>query len=117
MTDDELEILRNNPNIIRNRLKIYSTRKNAQVFLMIQKEFGTFDKYIWAFVNNKPIISHHKQMQDVPVTTSVSDAISKNLKRLGMSFVGSTIVYAYMQAIGMANDHITSCWRYNNLDS
>jgi DNA-3-methyladenine glycosylase I len=113
MTDDELEALRNNSDIIRNKLKIYSARKNAQVFLKIQQECRSFDKYIWEFVDGKPIVNHYNQMQEVPDTTSISDAISQNLKNRGMSFVGSTIIYAYMQAIGMVNDHITSCWKYN----
>lgn len=110
MTDDELETLRNNTEIIRNRLKINSTRKNAQVFLNIQKEFGSFDKYIWNYVNHEPIINHRKHMQDIPVSTNISDAISRDLKKRGMSFVGSTIIYAYMQAVGLVNDHISSCW-------
>ncbi|MDR3646346.1 MAG: DNA-3-methyladenine glycosylase I [Candidatus Babeliales bacterium] len=110
MSDHELEALRNNPEIIRNRLKIYSAKKNAQVFIEIQKEFGTFDKYIWAFVNNKPIINHNKQLSDIKTSTNISDTISKDLKKRGMSFVGSTIIYAYMQAVGMVNDHIAICW-------
>ena len=114
MTDDELEALRNNAEIIRNRLKINSARKNAQVFLKIQQEFGSFDKYIWNFVNHKSIINHFNQMGDVPVSTNISDAISKDLKKRGMSFVGSTIIYAYMQAVGLVNDHISSCWLKNS---
>lgn len=113
MTNDELENLRNNPGIVRNRLKIYSAKKNAQVFLTIQQEFGSFDSYIWSFIHGKPIVNHYQKMQDLPITTSISDAISKDLKKRGMSFVGSTIIYAYMQAIGMVNDHITSCWCYH----
>ncbi len=114
MSDDELENLRENPDIIRNRLKIFSTRKNAQVFLQIQQEFGSFDSYIWSFVDNKPIVnSCWDRLEDLPVSTEISDKISKDLKKRGMSFVGSTIIYAYMQAIGMVNDHILSCWRYN----
>ena len=112
MTDDELERLRDNPDIIRNRLKIYAARKNAVVFLELQKEFGTFSRYLWGFVGSKPIINEWLEMQDVPVTDKVSDALSKDLKKRGMSFVGSTIIYAYMQAIGMVNDHCRACWCY-----
>ncbi|MGV2432171.1 MAG UNVERIFIED_CONTAM: DNA-3-methyladenine glycosylase I [Rickettsiaceae bacterium] len=113
MSDKELEILRENPEIIRNRLKIYSTRQNAKVFLEIQKEYGTFDSYIWQFVNNKPIIGNWKSFKEVPTSTEISNKISKDLKKLGMKFVGSTIIYAYMQAIGMVNDHIQDCWLYH----
>ena len=111
MKDDELEALRHNPEIIRNRLKIYSTRTNAQVFLRIQKECGSFSQYLWAYVHNKPIINHPKTLKDVPAKTALSDAISKDLQKRGMSFVGSTIIYAYMQAVGLVNDHITDCWK------
>ncbi len=114
MTDDELETLRNNPAIVRNRLKIYSTRKNAKVFLNIQQEFGSFDAYVWPFVHGQPIVGHWQSFDSVPVTTPESDALSKDLKKRGMSFVGSTIIYAYMQAIGMVNDHLTECWRYEH---
>lgn len=112
MSDEELAELQNNPNIIRNRLKIFSARKNAQVFLKIQKEFGSFTKYIWQFIDNTPILNHFEKFEDVPVRTTISDIISKDLKKRGMSFVGSTIIYAYMQAIGMTNDHLKTCWRY-----
>lgn len=112
MTDEELENLRGNPEIIRNRLKIYSARRNALVFLEIQKEYGSFAKYLWEFVNLKPIINHWKVFQDVPVKTPLSDNISKDLKKRGMSFVGSTIIYAYCQAVGLVNDHLVDCWRY-----
>jgi DNA-3-methyladenine glycosylase I len=112
MTDEALEALRDNPGIIRNRLKIYATRKNARVFLDIQKEYGTFDAYLWGFVNGQPMVNHRQRFQDVPTSTAVSDALSKDLKKRGMTFVGSTIIYAYCQAIGMVNDHLTDCWRY-----
>lgn len=112
MQDNTLEALRHNPEIIRNRLKIYAARQNALVFLSIQQEFGSFDRYVWRFVNNKPIINHWQLFKDVPVTTVESDALSKDLKKRGMTFVGSTIIYAYMQAIGMVNDHSVECWRY-----
>ncbi len=112
MSDDELEMLRQNPEIIRNRLKIASARRNARVFLEIQREFGDFSSYLWGFVGGKPIVNAWQNMSDVPVTTPESDALSKDLKKRGMNFVGSTIMYAYMQATGMVNDHLVSCWRY-----
>lgn len=112
MSDDELESLRNNERIIRNKLKIYSARQNAQVFLEIQKEFGSFDVYVWGFVDNKPIVNRWKKFEDVPVTTPESDALSKDLKKRGMKFVGSTIIYAYMQAVGLVNDHLADCIFY-----
>lgn len=112
MTDKALDACIQNPEIIRNRLKIYSARQNAQVFLKIQQEFGTFDRYVWGFVNGMPIKNHWKHFKDIPVTTAESDALSKDLKKRGMNFVGSTIMYAYMQAVGLVNDHITSCWCY-----
>ncbi len=113
MSDIELDSLRSNPEIIRNKLKIFSTRENAKIFLEIQKEFGTFDKYIWAFVDNKPIKNHWTSFAQVPVKTDISDKISKDLKKRGMKFVGSTIIYAYMQAVGMVNDHLQTCWCYS----
>ena len=112
MKDLELELLMQNPGIIRNRLKIYSTRINAKIFIEMQKEFGSFDSYLWAFVNNKTIKNHWKIFAELPVSTKESDLISKDLKKRGMKFVGSTIIYAYMQAIGMVDDHLTDCWRY-----
>jgi len=112
MSDRELEGLRENPGIIRNRLKIYAARKNAKVFLQIQNEFGSFSKYIWRFVNNKPIVNGWHQFSQIPVTTPESDALSKDLKKRGMTFVGSTIIYSFMQAVGLVNDHTRDCWRY-----
>lgn len=114
MSDNELDSLRNNEGIIRNRLKIYATRQNARVFLNIQQEFGSFDQYIWRFIDNKSIVGHWKRIEDIPSTSSISDIISKDLKKRGMTFVGSTIIYAYMQAIGMVNDHIIDCWCYTS---
>jgi DNA-3-methyladenine glycosylase I len=111
MSDAELEALRHNPAIIRNRLKIYGTRQNAQVFLKIQQEFGSFNDYVWAFVRNKPIINRRHSLKEIPTKSAESDALSKDLKKRGMTFVGSTIIYAYMQAIGMVDDHIAGCWR------
>lgn len=112
MPDAELEALRHNPDIIRNRLKIYAARTNAQIFLKIQHEFGSFDRYLWHFVNGKPIVNRWASLKDAPATTPQSDALSKDLKKRGMTFVGSTIMYAFMQAVGMVNDHVTTCWRY-----
>ena len=114
MSDDQLEALRQDPAIIRNRLKIYSTRKNAQVFLSIQKEFGSFNNYLWNFVNHQQIVNRWKTNSDVPTRTKESDTLSNDLKKRGMKFVGSTIIYAYMQAIGMVNDHIADCWLSKN---
>ncbi len=112
MSDEELEKLLINQEIIRNRLKIFSVRKNALIFLDIQKEFGGFNNYIWRFIDGAPIINKWKTLQEVPVSSKESDMISKDLKKRGMNFVGSTIIYAYMQAIGMINDHLVNCWRY-----
>jgi DNA-3-methyladenine glycosylase I len=113
MTDQELDKLREDKGIIRNKLKIASARKNAKVFLKIQKEFGSFDKYLWSFVNGEPIVNHFNDYSEVPVTTDISDALSKDLKKRGMSFVGSTIMYAYMQAVGLVDDHLEWCFVRN----
>lgn len=110
-SDEYLESLRENEGIIRNKLKIYGSRTNAQLFMKIQEEFGSFDKYIWGFVDYKPIINSHPSIKSVPAKTPISDKISKDLKKRGFKFVGSTIIYAYMQAIGMVNDHTDDCWR------
>lgn len=110
MSDQELDALLQNDKIIRNRLKIYAVRRNAQVFLKIQNEFGSFDRYVWKFVGGKPLINHWQRFEEVPVTTPESDALSKDLKKRGMTFVGSTIIYAYMQAVGLVNDHLADCW-------
>lgn len=117
MTDAQLEKLRDNEAIIRNRLKIFSARKNARVFLEIQKEFGSFSKYLWDFVDNKIIKNSWKTLKQVPANTKVSDLISKDLKKRGMSFVGSTIIYAYMQAVGMVNDHTVDCFKHKSSKS
>ncbi len=104
-----------NEGIIRNRLKINSAVRNANAFLEIQKEFGSFDKYIWDFVGGKPIVNSWENLRQVPAKTEISDKISKDLKKRGFNFVGSTIMYAFMQATGMVNDHIVSCFRYNKV--
>lgn len=103
--------------IIRNELKIRSTVKNAKAFLEIRKQFGTFNKYIWSYVEQKPLQNNWKTIKQIPAKTPLSDEIAKDLKHRGMSFVGSTIIYAYMQAIGMVNDHVTSCYRYVELNN
>lgn len=113
MDDEQLEKLMQNPNIIRNRLKIFSVRKNAFAFLKIQEEFGSFDNYIWSYVKGKPLVSNLASISQIPTTTEISDKISKDLKKRGMSFVGSTIMYAYMQAVGLVNDHTTDCFRFS----
>ncbi len=113
LSDSELEKLMQNPEIIRNRLKIFSVRKNAIAFINIQKEFGSFSNYIWKFVDNKPIVNNLKSTSEIPAKTEISDKISKDLKKRGMSFVGSTIMYAFMQATGLVNDHITDCFRFS----
>jgi len=100
----------NDPGIIRNRLKINATVTNAQRFQEIQKEFGSFSKYIWGFVGGKPLDNRPKVLSDVPAVTEISDALSKDLKKRGFKFMGSTVVYAHMQATGMVNDHIESCF-------
>lgn len=112
MTDEELDVLCQDERIIRNRLKIYSTRKNAHVFLKIQQEFGSFDTYLWAFVNGTPIINHPNSFEELSTSSPESDALSKDLKKRGMTFVGSTIMYAYMQAVGLIKDHLTTCFCY-----
>jgi len=110
-----IELLLANPGIVRNRLKIESAVKNARAFLEVQKEFGSFAKYQWQFVGGKPIVNERRQLTDIPARTEVSDALSKDLKRRGFSFVGSTIIYAHMQAVGMVNDHVVGCFRYSQL--
>lgn len=110
MSDAALERVLANGDIIRNRLKVFSVRKNAQAFLKIQQEFGSFDAYVWQFVGGSPRLNHPKTSAQVPTSTRESDALSKDLKKRGMSFVGSTIIYAYMQAVGLVNDHTASCF-------
>lgn len=113
--NDKIEELMSNPGIIRNRKKIEASINNAKRFLEIQKEFGSFDNYIWAFVDNKPIVNQWKDISEVPANTPLSDGISKDLKRRGFKFLGTTIVYSHIQATGLVNDHIASCFRFNSL--
>jgi len=114
---DEVKIqeLLLNTGIIRNKLKIRAAISNAQAFMEIQKEFGSFDKYIWGFVGAKPIQNNRKTMTELPATTEISDKLSKDLKKRGFKFVGSTVIYAHMQATGMVNDHVLDCFRHKDL--
>lgn len=108
--EEKLATLLENPGIIRNKLKIKATVTNAQAFIKTQEEFGSFSKYIWGFVGGKPIDNKPKSLSEVPATTAISDALSKDLKKRGFKFTGSTVMYAHMQATGMVNDHITECF-------
>ncbi|MFK8029286.1 MAG: DNA-3-methyladenine glycosylase I [Gammaproteobacteria bacterium] len=110
-TDKRIEKILLDPSIVRNRLKVVSTVTNAKAFIKVQKEFGSFAEYVWGFVEHKPIQNRWASMKEVPATTAESDAMSKDLKKRGFKFVGSTIMYAYMQATGMVNDHVVGCFR------
>lgn len=112
---EKIAELLENPNIIRNRLKINSAVTNAKAFLEIQTQFGSFDKFIWGFVNGKPETHFYKTLAEIPAKTPLSDEISRELKRRGFKFVGSTIVYSFMQAVGMVNDHLVSCFRHSSI--
>jgi DNA-3-methyladenine glycosylase I len=114
-TESKIEKLLQNPGIVRNRLKVNAAVNNAKRFLEVQKEFGSFDNYIWGFVKGKPIVNEWKTMKQIPPTTKVSDALSKDLISRGFRFVGSTVIYAHMQACGLINDHIVGCFRYNQV--
>lgn len=111
MSDAELEKALLNPGIIRNRLKVYSARRNARCVLEIIEEHGSLNEYLWSFVHNVSVINRPKDFSEVPVSTPESDALAKALKKKGLNFVGSTILYAFMQAVGMVDDHIESCWK------
>ena len=113
----KVEELLQDKGIIRNKLKVNGAVTNAKEFLKIQAEFGSFDKFIWGFVNNKPITNQWHEMSEVPATTNESDALSKELKKRGFKFVGSTIMYAHMQACGLVNDHKIDCFRYNQVSN
>lgn len=110
--ETKIQQLLQNPGIIRNKLKVRAAVTNAQRFLEVQKEFGTFSKYIWGFVDHTPIQNHFTKLSELPAKTALSDAISKDMKKRGFTFVGSTILYAHMQATGMVNDHTTDCFRH-----
>jgi DNA-3-methyladenine glycosylase I len=113
--DREIAERLGNAGIIRNRLKICATIQNAKAFLKVREEFGSFDAYLWRFVDGKPVINHRKTMKEVPARTEISDAMSKDLLKRGFKFVGSTICYANMQAVGMVNDHLVACFRHKQL--
>jgi len=114
-TDKRIAKLVLDPSIIRNRMKIEAAVRNARQFLAIQDEFGSFDSYCWRFVDGRPRLNRRKTMKDIPATSPESDAFSKDLKTRGFSFVGSTIIYAHMQAVGMVNDHLVDCFRYDEV--
>ena len=114
-SEKRLEILRQDPGIIRNQLKIKAAKKNAIAFIKVQKEFGTFSKYLWDFVDGNPIQNKFKSMKELPTKTPLAERISVDLKKRGFKFVGATIVYAQMQAMGMVNDHTTDCFRYKKV--
>jgi DNA-3-methyladenine glycosylase I len=111
----KIQQLLRDPGIVRNKLKIVSAIENARAFLRVQQEFGSFDRYIWQFVGGKPRVNRRKSLRQVPAHTAESDAMSKDLKRRGFKFVGTTICYAFMQAVGMVNDHVVDCFRYKEL--
>jgi len=114
-TQAKIDSLLQDEGIIRNKLKVNSAVTNAQLFMNLQQEFGSFSNYIWAFIDGKPITNTFKNHKDIPANTPLSDAISKDLKKRGFKFVGTTVVYAYMQAVGMVNDHVTDCFRYKEV--
>ncbi len=114
-SEREIERLLLDPGIIRNRLKVHAAVNNARQFLQVQKEFGSFDRYIWQFVGGHPIVNRFKTLREIPATSEESDAMSVDLKERGFKFIGSTICYAFMQAAGMVNDHTTDCFRYREL--
>lgn len=113
-SEDKIEELLQDPGIIRNRLKVLAAVSNAQAFIKIQEEFGSFSKYYWNFTDGKPVDNKFVSMSQIPATTPLSDAISKDMKKRGFKFVGSTVIYANMQATGMVNDHIAECWTKKN---
>jgi DNA-3-methyladenine glycosylase I len=114
-TPIRIQNLTADPSIIRNRMKIEAAVRNARAFLVVQDEFGSFDAYCWRFVDGRPRVNRWKAMREIPATSPESDAFSKDLKRRGFSFVGSTIIYAHMQAVGMVNDHLVGCFRYREI--
>ena len=112
--EDKVQELLQDAGIIRNQLKIRATISNAIAFLNVQKEFGSFSNYIWQFTGGQPIVNHWQTLKEIPATTPLSDAVSKDLKKRGFKFVGSTVVYAHMQATGMVDDHVADCWKRTN---
>src|SRR5215813_11777693 len=114
-TPSRIQRLVEDPTIVRNRMKIDAAVRNARAFLAVQQEFGSFDAYCWQFVNGRPRVNRWNSMRQIPATTAESDAFSRDLKRRGFSFVGSTVIYAHMQAVGMVNDHVIDCFRYRDV--
>ena len=110
-TDAQLALILADPGVVRNRLKVFSARSNARAFLEVQREFGSFDAFLWSFVGGSPKVNHPRTMADVPAVTPEAEALSKALKKRGFTFVGPTIVYAFMQAVGLVDDHLATCWR------
>ena len=115
--NNKIQELLNNPGIVRNKLKIESTVRNAKIYLDIQKEYGSFSQYLWSFVDGKPIVNSFNELKELPAKTELSDKMSKELKKRGFNFIGSTICYAFMQAVGMVNDHTVDCFRYKQICS
>lgn len=113
--EKKIEEMMNDPGIVRNRRKIESSVNNARCFLKIQEEFGSFDNYIWSFVNYKPVKNHWTNLEQIPARTELSDRVSMDLKSIGFQFLGSTIIYSHLQATGLINDHIVSCFRYDEV--
>jgi len=111
-TEARIEKILQDPGVVRNKLKVNAAVNNAKRFIEVQKEFGSFDTYIWSFVNSKPIVNKRKSISEIPATTKESDELSKDLIKRGFKFVGSTVIYAHMQACGLVNDHLINCWRY-----
>ncbi len=114
-SDAKIEILLQNPGIVRNRLKVKAAVHNARCFLKVQEAFGHFDRYIWGFVDGKPIVNKWKTLNELPATTRESEMLSKDLIKRGFKFVGSTVIYAHMQACGLVNDHLVGCWRHKQV--
>lgn len=114
-TEARLEKILQDPGIVRNKLKVYAAVNNAKRFLEVQNEFGSFSDYIWGFVGGKPMVNKRKSLSEVPATTKESDALSKDLIKRGFKFVGSTVMYAHMQACGLVNDHLVDCWKYKKV--
>ncbi len=114
-TDEKLETILKDPRIIRNRLKVFAVRSNAVAYMKVKQEYGSFDRYLWQFVGGKSIINKWRTIDEIPVNTPESDAMNKDLKKRGFKFIGTTICYAFMQSVGMVNDHTTDCFRYDEI--
>jgi DNA-3-methyladenine glycosylase I len=114
-TDEKMESILIDPRIIRNRLKVFAVRSNAVAYLKVKEEYGSFDGYIWRFVGGKPVVNRWRRIEEIPSSTPESDAMSRDLKRRGFTFIGTTVCYAFMQSVGMVNDHTTDCFRYEEI--